>query len=80
MLEEFQVFYVTGWTRLLRSILVLLFSLYGRAVACLLLVLLVLTHLALRSRRVLSHRMEKCAQSMLRPPSSSSSKTWTIFL
>ena len=40
------------------------------AVACFLLVLLVMTHLALCSRRLLSHRMEKCAQSMLRPPSS----------
>ena len=40
------------------------------AVACFIRVLLVLTHLALCSGRLLSHRMEKCAQSMLRPPSS----------
>ena len=50
------------------------------AVACSILVLLVFTHLALCSRRLLTHGMEKCAQSMLRLPSSFSSETWTIFL
>ena len=38
------------------------------AVACFQRVLLVIKHLALCSQRLLSHRMEKCAQSMLRPP------------
>ena len=58
-LEEFLVFYMNGLTRLPRSILVLLFSFLvwkwprsssTSAVACFLLVLLLLTHLALCSR------------------------------
>ena len=44
------------------------------AVACFLLVLLVLTHLAL-----CSHGKEKCTQSMLRPPSSFSLKPGHYF-
>ena len=69
-------FYVNGCTRLLRSTLVLLFSFlvwkWPRsssipAVACFLLVLLVLMHLVLCSRRLPSRRMEKCAQYMVRP-------------
>ena len=39
------------------------------AVACIVMFLLVLMHLALCSRRLLTHGMEKYAQSMLRPPS-----------
>ena len=76
LLEEILVFYVNRYTRLLRSTLVLLFSFLvwkwprsssTPAVACFLLVLLVLMHLVLCSRRLPSSRMEKCAQFLLRP-------------
>ena len=75
LLEEFLDFYVNVYTRLLRSILVLLFSLCEVVALVVdpdsglfsILVLLVKMHLALCSGRLPSRRMEKCTQFMLRP-------------
>ena len=88
LLEEFQVF-PRDWVDSAPEVNfrpALLLERSGRArrrplqVACFLLVLLVFMHLALCSRRLLTRGMEKYAQSMLRPPSSVSLETWTIFL